>query len=257
MPLNYHMEDLIGFGVSAGLTLTFYYLNRSGQEVVRCLKETPEYDIDHNLIRVVQNSGGAVEGCVRGAVKACDTPLSTQTTAGVYGVYRRRCIKKHIKTKDMGGWWSRREPLSTSIDSVPFMLMRKGVGVQVTEPTLLETVDLSVVSDRFESANMPFLAQMSGWMRKERTTGFQHVEEMLLEGMSVLGVGRVVLGGEGLCLHPSNTLPYIITTRTKECLIEDLQAPLPYYQLLGVLAALGGAYFIFRICKQLRRKRNK
>lgn len=257
MPLREHVGDLLGVGVSAGLTLTFYYLYRSGREVVHYLKDAAEVDIEPKLIDVVQSSGGAVEGCVRGAVKACGTPLHSLGRPEICGVYWRHSIKEHLTSQVMGFWLNDSQPVSTSTNNVPFMLMRKGVGVQVMEPDLLESVDLSVVSEKFESANNSFLDHLWGWMKGVRTTGTQHTEEMLLEGTSVLGVGRVVLGGEGLCLHPSNTLPYIITTRTKECLIEDLQAPLPYYQLLGVLAALGGAYFIFRICKQLRRKRNK
>ena len=38
MPFKEHIGDIIGVGVSAGLTFTFYYLFRTGREIVHHLK---------------------------------------------------------------------------------------------------------------------------------------------------------------------------------------------------------------------------
>lgn len=243
--------DLIGVGVSAGLSFTFYYLYKTGREIVHHLKDAVELDVDPGLIRAVQGSGGALNACVRGTVKACEAPIHSLARPKTCGVFWRHTIKEHLTSQVMGFWLNDSLPVSTSTNSVPFMLMRKGVGVQITDPGMLEAVDMTIVSEKFDAANTSFLDHVWGWMKGVRTTGTQHTEEMLLEGTSVLGIGRLVLGAEGLCLDPSETVPYMITTRTKKSLLEDLQAPLPYFRALGVVTALGGAYCVFRMAGHL------
>lgn len=81
-------------------------------------------DIDPKLIGVVQSSGGAVEGCVRGAVKACGTPLHSLGRPEICGVYWRHCIKEHLTSQVMGFWYGLGDvPLYYSICSHFFSSM--------------------------------------------------------------------------------------------------------------------------------------
>ncbi|KAG0714291.1 Mitochondrial E3 ubiquitin protein ligase 1 [Chionoecetes opilio] len=312
MPLTDHVVDILGVGVSASLTFSFYYLFRTGREIVHHLKEASEVDIEPQLMAGVAGGGGGLDACVRGVVRACDNPIHSLTRPEVCGVFWRHTIKEHLTSQVMGFWLNDSLPVSTSTNSVPFMLMRKGVGVQITDPGMLEAVDLTIVNEKFDAANTSFVDHVWGWMKGVRTTGTQHTEEMLVEGTSVLGIGRLVLGAEGLCLDPSDTVPYMITTRTKkavlhevqavlhevqavlhevqavlhevqavlhevqavlhevqavlhevqavlhevqavlhESLVEDLQAPLPYFRALGVVTALGGLYCVVRIAVRM------
>ncbi|XP_045125895.1 mitochondrial E3 ubiquitin protein ligase 1-like [Portunus trituberculatus] len=246
-----YLCDLIGVGVSAGLTFTFYYLFKTGREIVHHLKDAVELEVEPGLILAVREGGGALNACVRGVVKACEEPIHSLARPTSYGVCWRHTIKEHLTSQVFGFWLNDSLPLSTSTNSVPFMLLRKGVGVKISEPGMLEAVDMTIVSEKFDAANSSFLDHVWGWMKGVRTTGTQHTEEMLLEGTSVLGIGRLVLGAEGLCLDPSDSVPYMITTRTKKSLLEDLQAPLPYFRALGMMAALGGAYCVLRMAGQL------
>ncbi|KAG7160025.1 Mitochondrial E3 ubiquitin protein ligase 1-like [Homarus americanus] len=217
MPVKDYAFDLVGLGVSAGLTYTLYQFVRAGRDVVYHLKQTPELEINAGLIGRVAESGGGLIACVRGVVKASDIALKS--------------VARPELTVD------------SSTSNVPFMLMDKGIGVQITEPGKLEDVDLTVVNEKFDAATNSLADHVWGWMKGVRTTGTQQTEEMLVEGTSVLGIGRLVLKNEGLHLEHSDLIPYMITMKNKK----DIEAPIPYLRLLGLLTACGMVFYSYRV----------
>ncbi|KAK3863605.1 hypothetical protein Pcinc_030647 [Petrolisthes cinctipes] len=269
MPVREYVSDLVGLGVTAGLTFTFYHFVKAGKEVVQHLKDVPELDIDVNLVeRVRQEGGGAAMGaaaaaaavaaegcgcepgldaCVKGTVKALGPAIQSLEYPDVTGVMRRYTIQEHLMSQVMGFWMNDRLTIDSTTTNVPFMLLRKGVGVQISEPKKLEDVDMTVVSEKFNATNNSLLDHLWGFMKGVRTTGTQQTEEMLVEGTAVMGIGRLVLRDEGLHLDPNQSIPYLLTTRNKKSVIENLETPLPYLRILAGLTACGVIFYAYRL----------
>ncbi|KAK4326111.1 hypothetical protein Pmani_003326 [Petrolisthes manimaculis] len=262
MPVSEYVGDLIGLGFTAGLTFTFYQCVKAGKEVVQHLKDVPELDIDVNLVERVRREGGGaamgaaalggvceqgLDACVKGKVKAAGPAVQSLEYPDVTGVMRRYTIQEHLMSQVMGFWMNDRQTIDSTTTSVPFMLLRKGVGVQISEPEKLEDVDMTVVSEKFNASNNSLLGHMWGFMKGVRTTGTQQTEEMLVEGTTVMGIGRLVLREEGLQLDPNQSIPYLLTTKNKKSVIENLEAPLPYLKILAGLTACGVIFYTYRL----------
>lgn len=247
MPFKEYAFDLMGLGVTAGLTYSIYHLLRAGREVVLELKGTPELEINTSLVRQVAESTNGLIACVRGTVKASDIALKSVAQPEVTGVIRRLTIQEHLVAEVMGIWMNDKMMVDSSTSSVPFMLMEKGIGIQITEPGKLDDVDLTVVNEKFDAARISFTDHLWGWMKGIRPTGTQQTEEMLIEGTSALGIGRLVLRNESLHLEPSDAIPFMITTKDKKSVIENLEAPISYLRLLGIVTACGVVFFTYRL----------
>ncbi|XP_045595411.1 mitochondrial E3 ubiquitin protein ligase 1 [Procambarus clarkii] len=247
MPFKDYVLDLVGVGVSAGLTYTFYHLVRAGKEVVSHLKDAPDLEINSNLIGQVAESGGSLIACVRGVVKASDNALKGVARPEVTGVIWRHTIQEHLVAQVMGLWMNDKLTVDSSMSSVPFMLMNKGIGVQIADPQKLDDVTLTVVSEKFDAATNSLADHVWGWMKGVRSTGTQQTEEMLVEGTSVLGIGQLLLKNDSLHLEHADIVPYLITTKSKMSVIEDLEAPIPYIRILGLMTAFGVITFSYRV----------
>nr|XP_053641043.1 mitochondrial E3 ubiquitin protein ligase 1-like [Cherax quadricarinatus] len=249
--------DLLGLGISTGFTYLFCRFVRAGQDVVRHLKETPELEINSSLIGRVTESGGSMIACVRGVVKASDIALRCNARPEVTGVIWRHTIQEHLVEQVMGLWMNDKLTVDLSTSHIPFVLMGKGIGVQITNPKKLDYVALTVVSEKFESASNSLADHIWGWLKGVRSTGTQHIEEMLVEGTRALGIGQLMLRNEGLHLDPANVIPYMITTKDKKGVIEDLEAPIPYIKVLSLVTACGVAFFSYRLVSRLYTKWRK
>ncbi|KAK8734057.1 hypothetical protein OTU49_005989 [Cherax quadricarinatus] len=168
--------DLLGLGISTGFTYLFYRFVRAGQDVVRHLKETPELEINSSLIGRVTESGGSMIACVRGVVKASDIALRCNARPEVTGVIWRHTIQEHLVEQVMGLWMNDKLTVDLSTSHIPFVLMGKGIGVQITNPKKLDYVALTVVSEKFESASNSLADHIWGWLKGVRSTGTQHIE---------------------------------------------------------------------------------
>ncbi|KAK7014428.1 hypothetical protein SK128_009954 [Halocaridina rubra] len=257
MPWKDYITDVIGLSVSAGLSYTLYTFVRAGKEVADHLKITPEVTIDTDLISLVSENGGSMLACVQGMVQATDGSIKSLARPEVTGVLWRHTIREHLVAQVMGIWMNDKRTIDSTLNTVPFMLMQNGIGVQIADPGKLDGVDLSVVSDKFDAASNSLTDHLWGWMKGVRITGTQQTEEMLVEGTRMLGIGKLVLRSKSIYLEYTKNIPYIMTTRDKKTVIEDIEAPIPFLRFFSLLAAVGAAVCTYRIAKRWYKKWRK
>ncbi|XP_027228951.1 mitochondrial E3 ubiquitin protein ligase 1 [Penaeus vannamei] len=257
MPIKDYFGDMVGLGISAGLAYSFYTFAKAGREMVHNLKNVPELEINANLVSKLSESGGGVLACVRGVVKASDVAIRCVARPEVAGVIWRHTIQEHLVAQVMGFWMNDKRTVDSSTSSVPFMLMDKGIGVQISDPAKLEDVDLILVSDKFGVANNSLADHLWGWMKGIRSTGTQQTEEMLVEGTQAMGIGQLTLKNEAIYLDHSPLVPYMVTTRSKQAIVEELDGPVPYLRVLSVITACGVAFYSYRILKRWYRSWRK
>lgn len=247
MPFKDYLSDLVGLGISAGVSYTLFTFVRAGKEMAKTLKDTPELEIDTDLVSKIAENGGSMLACVQGVVQATDGSIRSLAQPEVTGVIWRHTIQEHIVAQVMGFWMNDKRTIDSTLNTVPFMLMKKGIGIQIADPGKLDSADLSVVSEKFDAASNSLTDHLFGWMKGVRSTGTQQTEEMLVEGTRMLGLGNLVLRHKALYLEYTSSIPYIMTMRDKKTVIEDVEAPIPSYRFIAILATCGAALYSYRI----------
>ncbi|XP_068208163.1 mitochondrial E3 ubiquitin protein ligase 1-like [Palaemon carinicauda] len=247
MPIKDYIVDLIGLGATAGISYGLYCFLRASKSTLENLKETPELDINTDLVSLVSKNGGSMLACVRGVVQATDGSIRSLAHPEVTGVIWRHTIKEHLIAQVMGVWMKDDRTIDSTLKTVPFMLMKNGIGIQIADPNKLDNIDLSIVTDKFDAASNSLTDHLWGWMKGVRSTGTQQTEEMLVEGTSLLGIGNLVLRQKALYLDHSSKIPYILTKQDKLTVIDDIESHIPVVRVLVFISAFGTAFYCYRM----------
>ncbi|XP_067131684.1 mitochondrial ubiquitin ligase activator of nfkb 1-like [Centruroides vittatus] len=264
MELDINLEPLIielvclGFDIAC-FTL-FYTLYNKGKKNVEEMKAAPILEIDKNLKSTVSSYENAVipYGIIRGNVQSKSIPLRSTHVQDVTGVIKKIAISEYkVMWSPVLRFWSEtKHDIKSTLNAVPFVLKNESswqkAFVDVEEPFSCETLPLTTVYDQFTPVEQNFGSTVIGWLRGERTKGFQELEEMLLEGTVLTGIGKITIENNVVKLKPpSDGLSYYLTAMSKETVLRKLNDDVKFLRAISILSGVVGVFLITWITKSL------
>lgn len=259
--------EVLCLGIDAVLFSLFYKLYWTSKRVAESVKGAPVISLSHDATESLKSIKDYVipYAVIKGTVKAVKQPLHSDSNPLIKGVIQQIVRREHqVKWNWATRWWleSERE-VSATKNYVPFLIAGPtgGVQVNVLEPLGANLLDLTTVSDKFEPVSAGFGEAVWGFFTGSRTRGFQTIEQMLLEGASVTGIGQLVRGKDGQVnlYPPGQGMNYYLTQLSEASLVKSLETETSFYKILTALCGLLGTYFIYGIISksynQYRKKR--
>ena len=144
--------------------------------------------------------------------------------------------------------------MSTKHQVEPFCLVDKtDIKVHVCDVLKAENLELSSIYDVYEPSATSITQGVIDFVSGDRVRGMQTVEEMLLVGTKLVGVGQIVLVNDKhvLLKYPSQTgLRYILSTDSISDLIEAEKYAGSIYKGFSIFfAVIGGAFMSYWLYK--------
>lgn len=252
--------ELICLGFDLACFTIFYSLYKKGKKNMEEMKVAPVLEIDKNLKSTITAYENAVipYAIIKGCVQSKNVPLRSSHIKDVTGVIKKTVVKEYkvIWSPILRLWSETHNNLKNTINIVPFVLKNESswqkAFVEVEDPLFSEDLPLTIVYDHFSPVEYGFGNNLFGWIRGERTKGFQELEEMLLEGTVLTGVGEIVLENNCVKLKPpTNNLSYFLTNLSKEALIRKLDVDVKLFRVFTIFSSLVGVFLISWITKSL------
>lgn len=236
----------------------FYRLYKNKRDNIIALSEAPELKLDNKLEEAVRNTSQCMLPYVvlKGFVRASYEPIPSQYLPNIYGVLQESHIIEHkYQWNPFSRFWSVAEhEIQSFRNSVPFHIMYDEVKVEVTEPLQAATNELALSSvyDKFTPKNDTLWELAWGWVKGERSKGFQVTEYMLTEGTFITTIGELTLDNSKLKLQPPSNLnlDYYLTTLTKDGLLKKFKNDSHVYHALTIVFGVLGAYLVSLCARQ-------
>ncbi|XP_065663749.1 mitochondrial ubiquitin ligase activator of nfkb 1 isoform X2 [Hydra vulgaris] len=233
----------LGSSIISGL---FYYGYYRRSSFMNILKNVKVFEINNDLIAELNNSNDCTlpYGAVIGIVKSEGKTIRGCYNAGVDGVVQNIFLKEHKTewnsfTKE---WIDKVRILSTKQHVEPFSLVDKSdVKVHVCDVLKAENLKLSTIYDIYEPSPSSITQGVIDFVAGDRVRGMETVEEMLLIGTKLVGVGQIVLvDGKHISLKcPSQPgLRYILSSDSISDLIEAEKHAGSIYKGFSIFFAL-------------------
>lgn len=180
----------------------FYKLYSEKRQELQKLKEIPNFQVDHHLLRILNASSNkrlhyvAVEGLVQ----AIGEPISSKYVPQCYGVVQKITVHEHWKywNSALKSWLSKKVNKKQTTNTVPFSLIQPGsyiseVSVRVDSPLQASGDYLEQVHKRLRNAKEGLVDVVLNELSGEKPVAQEECEELLRVGVSLTGFGELVL----------------------------------------------------------------
>ncbi|XP_067934003.1 mitochondrial ubiquitin ligase activator of nfkb 1-like [Watersipora subatra] len=240
------VESLL-MAADVGLTLLFYRMYRSRLDTVKQVQDMEPLPISELKQLIKEHPSSAIEyGMVKGQAYSIGHSLKSGYTDDKGPI---RCVKRvvHKRERNRGYWSDHTSTLSYAQDKVPFALFdKKGTdSILVTEPGTAQCLEDSYITsfDQYEPNTRSLTESMFDRVVGDITKGYQTTEQILKNGTTLLGLGRIVMTHGGSLELRAPTTPnslYILTSMTKDELIAHLKSKATVYKFItGVFGVTG------------------
>lgn len=180
----------------------FYKLYSDKRQEVQKLKEIPNFQADHHLLRILNASSNkrlhyvAVEGLVQ----AIGEPISSQYVPRCHGVIQKITVNEHWKywNSVLKTWVSKKVNKQQTTNTVPFSLVQPGsyiseVSVRVDSPLEARGDYLEQMHKRLRQAKEGLMDAVMGELSGEKPVALEEREELLRVGSALTAFGELVL----------------------------------------------------------------
>ncbi|XP_023014313.2 mitochondrial E3 ubiquitin protein ligase 1 [Leptinotarsa decemlineata] len=214
-----------------------YYKNKNAMAMIQ---GAPYLEIGKELKDIVGThpDGKLSYVSVRGIVKPLGNPIISNSNPNVTGVVQLLRIKEHVIQRSTTGFWADSERVIQEVHNVmPFALEVKGIQIEICEPLAADVLDMDVISDNFHPTVPSVVDHIWSFFAGIRQRGVQSTEKMLRNGVTITGIGELVLGKDRtLKLQPpSNGAPFYLTNMQVTSLIKKLEGSKKNYRLLCII----------------------
>lgn len=240
----------------------------------RCkeVQDAPEYALKPGLLTTLQaTEDGTLEySCVSGLVQAQVKPLCSHYKDDVQGVIRKVKLVEHGSKRTQGFWTDSKRVVRDALNIAPFKI----VGYCDSDPQVVvkkprEAMQLMQnLSSTYHSYEPNKTSAFERGMERifgDVTKGFEETEKMLEVGTPILGIGKLSLdlASGGITISPPDGhQKYILTTLTKEEVIQEIEAHANFLAVISLLFGLVGtgllAYWSYKYVRRwLERRRSQ
>ncbi|XP_051555537.1 mitochondrial ubiquitin ligase activator of nfkb 1-A-like [Myxocyprinus asiaticus] len=180
----------------------FYKLYLDKRREIEKLKEIPNFQPDHHLLRILNASPNKRLHyvAVDGLVQAIGEPISSQYVPRCHGVIQKISVQEHWKywNSYIKSWVSKKMNKKQTTNTVPFSLVQPGsyisdVSVRVDSPLEASGDYLEQVHKRLRHAKEGLVDIVVQELSGERPVAQEEWEELLRVGASLTGFGELVL----------------------------------------------------------------
>ncbi|KAK9979911.1 hypothetical protein ABG768_013318 [Culter alburnus] len=180
----------------------FYKLYCEKKLEIQKLKEIPNFQADHHLLRILNASSNKRLNyvAVEGLVQAVGEPISSQYVPRCYGVIQKITVNEHWKYWNslLKSWVSKKVNKKQTTNTVPFSLIQPGsyiseVSVRVDSPLEASGDYLEQVHKRLRHAKEGLVDVVLQELSGEKPVAQEEREELLRVGVSLTGFGELVL----------------------------------------------------------------
>ncbi|KAK7158618.1 hypothetical protein R3I94_005069 [Phoxinus phoxinus] len=180
----------------------FYKLYNEKRQEIQKLKEIPNFQADHHLLRILNASSNKRLNyvAVEGLVQAIGEPISSRNVPQCYGVVQKITVQEHWKywNSVLKSWVSKKVNKQQTTNTVPFSLIQPGsytseVSVRVDSPLEASGDYLEQVHKRLRTAKEGLVDIVLQELSGEKPVAQEEREELLRVGTVLTGFGELVL----------------------------------------------------------------
>ncbi|XP_051554014.1 mitochondrial ubiquitin ligase activator of nfkb 1-A-like [Myxocyprinus asiaticus] len=180
----------------------FYKLYSDKRQEIEKLKEIPNFQPDHHLLRILNASPNKKLHyvAVEGLVQAIGEPISSQYVPRCHGVIQKISVHEHWKywNSYLQSWVSKKVNKKQTTNTVPFSLVLAGsyisdVSVRIDSPLEASGVYMEQVHRRLRHAKEGLVDIVVQELSGEKPVAQEEQEELLRVGASLTGFGELVL----------------------------------------------------------------
>ena len=258
------VPELVCLGVDLVIAGVLCKCYENANKVVRDLNSATQLTVDSGLKDCIRSHPEAVVDDVNEtvtvpyvALRGVVTPLgksviSLHPQQTMEGVIQRVVFTEHKKSRQQWGgvWVDTKRVLHQMTSHVPFCLTDSSEGglfsavkpfVEVLDWKEAARIDMETVHDEFESNNSSIGEHLwNHFVAGEVARGVQKTETMLINGSTITGVGRLVLGPMGVkLLPPEDGKSFFLVDSLKSLINEETNSRTFYKILVYTFGGLG------------------
>uniref|UniRef100_A0A671KW20 RING-type E3 ubiquitin transferase n=1 Tax=Sinocyclocheilus anshuiensis TaxID=1608454 RepID=A0A671KW20_9TELE len=164
----------------------FYKLYSDKRQEIQKLKEIPNFQPDHHLLRILSASSKRLHYvAVEGLLQATGEPISSQFVPRCHGVIQKITVQEHWKYWNslLKTWVSRKVNKQQTTNTVPFSLVQPGSYI----------TEVSQVHKRLRQAKEGLMDAVVRELSGEKPVALEEREELLRVGSALTAFGELVL----------------------------------------------------------------
>ncbi|XP_005171182.1 mitochondrial ubiquitin ligase activator of nfkb 1-A [Danio rerio] len=248
----FHPLTVICAGSCFAFSGLFYKLYSDKRLEVQKLKEIPNFQPDHHLLRILNASSNkrlhyvAVEGLVQ----AVGEPISSQYVPRCHGVIQKITVHEHWKYWNslLKSWVSKKVNKQQTTNTVPFTLVQPGsfisdVCVRVDSPLEASGDFLQQVHRRVRNAKEGLMDAVLGEISGEKPIALEEREDLLRVGVPLTAFGELVLEQEKIMRiqPPKDGRSFVLIPSDYNSFMQRHQNSVNMWKGLTVLFGLTGS----------------
>ncbi|KAJ8259455.1 hypothetical protein GJAV_G00169460 [Gymnothorax javanicus] len=248
--------QVVLLATSSALTAVFYAVYRRKSAAATRLKEAQKISIDQDLKNVLMESPGHCipYAVIEGVVRSVKDSLNSQFVDNCKGVIERLTLReqKMVWNRTTHIWNDCEKILHQRTNTVPFDLASHddglAAGVRVVRPLDSAELDLETTYENFHPVSQSLTDVIGHFLSGERPKGVKETEEMLRLGVSMTGVGELVLDNSLVRLQPPKQgLQYFLSLLDYESLLHRQQARVRVWRILAATFGIATCVVLFLV----------